>query len=412
MTALRSPVDTAQVQAPPKTGFFKAGTIERLMAWRGTEDGRRLASQSKAIAVALLSRARSDRDFTCVVAEPEICDELWMDPKTFRRYLKPLVELGLISVDKNRECATRRFDVQQLYRQFGESRVPAGSKVVSLSGNLSRSEHSGKGSRSVASLRETTAPPREIATIATGNDPDAIRESGPESIKELPSSSSFSESQDVSALAARLEISNPTGMEPQIARIADAFAQWGLTERAQRRLLGQHGIPVTSNAVEYVLAQIAKHPQAAGSPGKLLDYALRLRLSLPQPQEQSRNGKLSRTDSYEGLVLDHVRSRMPRQDYDTFVRSVRLTLVGMTLEIWCPNAFVAAELRERYLEHFTAACNAAIGPNVTPMLVVDNPVAAATDETLKRARRKASLAGIDESSAAFAGLLRNETQQC
>jgi hypothetical protein len=356
--------ETARAGAPAtaKTPqFFKAGTIERFVQWRGAQDGKRLHALSKVIGVSLLGHARADRGFTCVVSEPELCDELAMDPKTFRKYLAPLVEFGLVKTDRSREGAAKRYDLSEIYRRFGEQRSEPGTKVTEL--------QTGTASRSAVSDRESVPEVRETIPVRPGNGPGPDRESLPVSIKVFPSSiSSFTSSLlDVSAPAARLGLRTTESIEREIVTIDEILTRWAFPERRQRQLVKRSGVVAVAGAIGYVLQQQHLNPGAIEKPDGLFIYALREGFSAELPAEQT--GKVSRSAetprenarSLGDAVKTYLEARLTDAVYQAFFVNARFVITDNCLRVECVNLFTADFIRSRHLDAVCEAMKAISG---------------------------------------------------
>ena len=367
--------------------YYKAGTIERLMKWRGTHDGKRLPAMSKAIAVTLLSYARTNKGFTCVVSEPELCDDLGIDPKTLRKYLKPLLEFGLVETDRSREGAAKRYDCSKIYERFGEERDIT-SKVSSLDqrGITSRSAQSGIPSLSADSDREDTAVTRESIPVSPGRSQASDRDAFPVSIKETPSSSSSSSLLDVDAPAARLGITNTHGFERQVFTIDEVLTRWGWAAREQRSVVKRFGLIRVSGAIGYVLQQQKLHPDTIREPAGLFRYALKHDYSSELPEAQTGKASRSDTDAVEerqtgtpslsaapgpvllpsasGIaeaILAHLQERLPTHVFQAMFKNVSLECAEGAVTLRCDNDFAADMIRSRYQANLSEAASAILG---------------------------------------------------
>lgn len=326
--------------------YYKAGTIERIMKWRGYSDGRTLHCIAKAIAVALLGYARKDRGYTCMVSETEICADLLLDPKTFRKYLAELVKLGFITVDRNREKGRKRFNCSPLYAYFGEERREPADKVAFLpsaqTGKHSRTDagQTGKESHSVdAAEREDLPQDRERFPGSPGISPEAVQESFPDSITSSdPSSRSSLSLDDVRALVARWGLSNPENYgtderRHELALLAQAFVSWRLTSRRQRALIKRYGLVAVMGAVGYVLEQIRLSKDPIERPIGLFQYALErgfdcdIRGAVQISPESAAAPEVNRDHAVFRAACDTLRTRIPEADYQLFVRSAQLMSV-------------------------------------------------------------------------------------
>ncbi|TAM92228.1 hypothetical protein EPN42_01550 [bacterium] len=362
--------------------YFKAGTIERLVKWRGVQDGKRLPYTSKLIAVALLGHAQSNRGFTCCVSEPQLCDELGMDGKTLRKYLQPLVEFGLIETDRAREGAAKRYDCSRIYERFGEAREEPASKVSTLPqiGISSRTAQTGKASLSADSVRDDMSAAGDVIPVRPGYTPEADRDAVPVSLEGLPSSfpSSSSSHLDVSAPAARLGISHTTGIEREIVAIDAVLTSWGWLRREQRRTVQRYGAVATAGAIGYVLQQEALHPGTIREPGALFRYALRsgICVDLPAPQ----TGTASRSDSQQvstpgssgvaDAVRTYLRGRLTQPVYEAFIKRADIDVAGSDVRVTCADTFAAEFLRSRYEQKVREAVHAVLGTETLTVTIM------------------------------------------
>lgn len=393
----------------PSSAYFKAGTIERLLADRGDVDGRRLPATSKLIAAYLILKAQKQRGYTCILPEREACADLGIDGKTFRKYLAPLTEAQLVAVDKHRPDATRRYHLSALFRRYGEDQQ-GGTNVVRF-GKESRSERSGKVSPTSdeIAVRETAPAVREKRPAGSGNAGAADRETllipDPSSILDLPL-------HDLQTWFGKTHGFPATS--PEDARLILAFcAAHAVTDRRQRALVRRFGVAGVAGACAYVveqssLAAIANpaglfvHAAERGKCGDV-DAALRHlacrfgkrsrtdaeRTNAVEPAscEDARSGKDSRTTSAETpparadqtdriigdlwqSVLDHVKTRTSAAVYAMLIapaRPVSYDRGVLTLEV--KSAWLRNRLTEQCLQPLSDALNTLIGPSVTVSIV-------------------------------------------
>lgn len=344
--------------------YFKAGTIERIYDDRGTADGRRLPFQSKAIAAYFILKAQKQRDYSFIMSEAQICERLGMDGKTFRKYLAPLVESGLVSVDKNRELATRRFSCKSLFERYREDAVN-GTKVVQI----------GKVSQTVAgdADRESRAPDRESAPAVREIAP-AERESFPNSLD--PSSTSF----DLDTLKERWGLTTTDGLERLLQFMAETFANFAVTERRQRSIIKRYGVYGVAGALAYVKQQ--QMLATVKSPAGLLDWALQNgRCSDAEPWL---SGKVSPTegsgpnppqpndavkdmlvgDLWDG-VLKWLEPRLTAGEYGMLVKPIRAAAFDDgTLTLHVGSSWLRDRVREKVAARIVEALETLIGPTV------------------------------------------------
>lgn len=344
--------------------YFKAGTIERIYDDCGNADGRRLPFQSKAIAAYFVLKAQKQRDYSFIMSESQICERLGMDGKTFRKYLAPLVESGLVTVDKNRELATRRFSCKALFERYREEAVNS-TKVVQL-GKVSRTE-----AREAA--RESPPPDRENAPAAREIAP-AERESFPNSLD--PSSTSF----DLNTLRARWGLTTTEGIERPLQFMAETFANFAVTERRQRAMLKRYGVYSIVGALAYVKQQ--QILATVKSPAGLLDWALQN--GACADAEPWLSGKVSRTegqgadagrpgtatndmlvgDLWDG-VLKWLEPRLTAGEYGMLVKPIRASSFDNgTLTLHVGSSWLRDRIREKVAARIVEALETLIGPSV------------------------------------------------
>jgi hypothetical protein len=345
------------------------------MAWRGTEDGKRLKGLSKAIAVSLICRAQQKFRYKCIVTDEDLAGELDIHRDSVKKYVDPLVELGLVSYAREGERGRKIYDCAELFRRFGEERGQPKQKISDLAQMQMRKDSASSQTPKVSASGKLDAESvvldaESVAADAETVIPDA-ESSGISSISSLPSLSSSLI--DVSALARALGIKDYEGYEGDVFAIADHLTRFGFTKRRQRHLVSRFGIASLTGAIGYVVEQMRLQPGQIRKPDGLFMYALREHIRVELPRDQT--SEVSASDvgvpaSVDQALKAYVQRRIGSEVfYKMFIEPSTIVVDQGGITITCESAFSASNLRPK-AEMLSEAAKAVLGVTLPTMVVV------------------------------------------
>lgn len=412
---MSAPLAHADRPATERT-FFKWGAWARVLRRMDDAEGRRWHRDTKIIAAALMEFAYSNRGYVCYLSTDErerfrtvaraIQSYLDMDEKTFKKRLQPLIDGGLVSVDRNRAGASTQFCVARLFEFFGEER-PAVPKVTSLQNrNASGSTQNGNDSGSAGAGSEPDVFPRrpEDFPVRTGPSTQSEPDDIPVSTDPHVSSPDSSSPRPLDVAAARLGLKTTSGMADEIRAVSCILDAWGLSLKKQRALVKQYGIVSVADAAGYVEEQMRLYPRTVQTPSGLFTHALKEGKSgTLVALAAAQNGKPSGSTPSEGpgdaqtrkpsgsdvtdrrngnasgsaverlfeAIQATVRTRVARPDYDVIVKGAHAVLFdGSQLVIGFPSTWLRGLAEERLREHYARAAQELTGQQQVKVVFV------------------------------------------
>jgi hypothetical protein len=308
--------------------YFKAGVYERWWESTGSAEGRCFHAITKSIASVLIGRAEYRRRYRCVVTDAQLVDRLGVDDKTIRKYLKPLIDSGLVG-KRLIAGARKEYDLLPLFQRYGEEK-PETSNTIAQLGKHSPPEKSDEGAD----------------------------------------------------LAQQIGLSGLQGFERELEAIVAHVREWERGKRFVRWLVKRYGITKTSDAVGYVAFQMRHVAGGVKDPIGLLLHAIEKGYAhelVPwsesePPQVGNVSPPVTTRPPLDEAIWNWIEQRFPGAFAKVFRGGVVVHVEDGRLRIACRDGFHVNAVTQR-ANQFAQAARAILGDELE-VIVEEQPMEA------------------------------------